>query len=30
MEFGVAAILRPEIERDGGEFVDQRVGKAFF
>jgi hypothetical protein len=28
MEFGVSMFLRPEVERDGGEFVDQRVGKA--
>ena len=28
MEFGVFVLLRPEIERDGGEFVDQGVGEA--
>ena len=28
MEFGVAVFLRPQIERDRGEFVDQGVGEA--
>lgn len=28
MEFGVTVFLRPQVERDGCEFVDQRVGQA--
>lgn len=27
MEFDVSMLLRPEIERDGGEFVDERIGE---
>ena len=30
MELGVSALLRPEIEWDGGEFVDEGVGEAVF
>ena len=30
MEFGVTALLRPEIEWDRGEFVDHRIGQAIF
>jgi hypothetical protein len=30
MEFGVSVLLRPEIERDGCEFVDEGVGEAVF
>ena len=30
MELGVSALLRPEVERDGGEFVDEGVGEAVF
>ncbi len=30
MEFGVSMLLRPEVERNGSEFVDQRVGQAVF
>jgi hypothetical protein len=29
MELDVSALLGPEVERDGGDFVDQRVGEAF-
>lgn len=28
MELSVSALLRPEVEGDRGEFVDERVGKA--
>jgi hypothetical protein len=28
MEFGVSVLLRPQVKRDGGEFVDQRVGES--
>ena len=28
MEFGVSVLLRPEVERDGSEFVDEGVGQA--
>ena len=28
MESGVSVVLRPKVERDGGEFVDERVGEA--
>lgn len=30
MEFGIPALLRPQVERDGREFVDQGVGEAVF
>ena len=30
MEFGVSVLLRPQTERDGSEFVDERVGEAVF
>jgi hypothetical protein len=30
LEFGVAVLLRPKVERDGGKFVDQRLGQAAF
>jgi len=28
MEFGVSVLLRPQVKRNGGEFVDEGVGKA--
>ena len=28
MEFHITVLLRPEVERDRGEFVNQRVGQA--
>ena len=30
MEFGVTVALRPEAERDRGQFVHQRIGQAVF
>src|SRR5579862_5471613 len=30
MELGVAVLLRPEVERDRREFVDQWIGQAVF
>ncbi len=28
IEFGVSAFLRPEVERDGGKFIDDGVGES--
>ena len=30
MEFGVTVLMRPKVEWDGGQFVDQRFGEAAF